>query len=72
MIVELLLMLLTPLAAYHTLRAFNVPRLIAVLISAVYTLLLAVAFVWVMLTYGILFITLAVLIIVLLLRRLIS
>ena len=52
MIVELLVIILTPLATYNILRAFNVSKPPAVVVSLIYTILLFEEFTWIMLIYG--------------------
>ena len=69
MIIELLIILLTPIATYSILRSFNVSKPLAVIISLIYTALLYTGFTWIMVTYGVLMLVLPVLVLVILLLR---
>ena len=69
MIVELLVTLLTPIATYNILRAFNVPKPPAIIISLIYTTLLFAEFTWIITIYGMLTILLLTVLVAALISR---
>lgn len=68
-VVEIFVMLLTPLSIYRILRLFNVDRALSTLASMTYTVLLLYAFKYLMLALGALVVALGVLIAVLVAKR---
>ncbi len=58
MIIEILILALTPISTYRILRSFNVGTVESIVISLIYLLLLYTFFEWIMLVVGVMVVTL--------------